>query len=201
LAKKPLRRPDWPAGERREFFLYLQRLVLQGGDLPVAEIGRAIGFSHQTVHKALTGPKMPSWRVVAAIVAGVASPAEIAEARERYERAVGDQRNLASGEVSLNPRQTTGASARHELMRLLNNARADSPYKVEYLGSQAGMGRSKAYTVFAGTSLPTKTQLSRLAEILELSPQRARTAESYRDQAAREQREQGRHRGRDYQAR
>ncbi|CAM3426697.1 helix-turn-helix transcriptional regulator [Tsukamurella hominis] len=68
MAKRPLRPPRLPrtsdADARREFFLRAQKLVLDAGDPAVAALAADVGLSHQTVYQALTGPRMPSKRVV-----------------------------------------------------------------------------------------------------------------------------------------
>ncbi|WP_244881102.1 helix-turn-helix transcriptional regulator [Tsukamurella pseudospumae] len=75
MSKRPLKSPeladDGSAVARREYFNQAQSLVIRSGDQPVAqlahniEVAHGTGLSHQTVYRALTGPKLPSRRVVA----------------------------------------------------------------------------------------------------------------------------------------
>jgi len=187
VAKKPLRQPEVPPGDRSNFFACLRGLVLEAGDLPVSAVASKCRFSHQTVYKALVGPKMPSERVVEAIVSALGRPEALSRTVALLRLGVEEERESVSTEVSSSPRDPTrprrSAHPRDRLVELLRRAKDKSHYKVQYLGARAGMCRSKAYGIFSltGDKIPTFYELKVLAEELDFNYERA---ESYRALAA-----------------
>jgi DNA-binding XRE family transcriptional regulator len=173
LAKKPLKRPTLPPGDQTEFFDFLQRMVVRCGDLPISRLASTIDFSHQTVYKALTGPKMPSQRVLDAIV-GALDRDSLPEARERWQRAVAEARSLPSVDVHKNPAsalENSENSAQERLSSRLREAYEESPLKAEGLASKVGFSRSTAYNVISGRSLPAWEVMAPFVELLDLAPE------------------------------
>lgn len=69
MAKKPIGEPKVPPGPQHQFFDHLQRLVRRYGDLSLeAIVVRGLYCSPQVLHRALVGPKLPSRRLVQALV-------------------------------------------------------------------------------------------------------------------------------------
>lgn len=97
MAKKPLKAPAVPVGERKTFFEELQRMVIDSGDLATTELGKQLGCSHQAVYKALTGPKMPSERMVRALAEKLGGDAEAT--LQLWRRGVAEQRAAANAPV------------------------------------------------------------------------------------------------------
>jgi RNA polymerase sigma-70 factor (ECF subfamily) len=67
MAKRRLKNPDVPDGDRRGFFLFMQDLVVENGDLSTTNLGRLVHFNHQGIYRALTGPTMPSLKLTVAL--------------------------------------------------------------------------------------------------------------------------------------
>ncbi|WP_447002413.1 helix-turn-helix domain-containing protein [Saccharothrix isguenensis] len=179
MAKKPLKRPELPEGARLEFFLHLQDLVLRHGDLPVSRLASEAGVSHQTVYKALTGPKVPSRSTTEALARSLAGEEAAATALLRWESAVAEERGLDSSVFVGTTAKSSGihettrpiTSARQELALRLKQAYEDSSVKLEYIANQAGvLSRSSAYDILAGRSLPRWVVLERLAQVLGVDP-------------------------------
>lgn len=101
MAKKPLKWPGLPPGARLEFFVFMQDLVLHGGDLSTAELARRTGRSHQSVYKALTGPKLPS-RVLTALIAEAVGGV-VSEALVKWALGVAEERLLAANPRDAEP--------------------------------------------------------------------------------------------------
>ncbi|MFI1241466.1 response regulator transcription factor [Nocardia salmonicida] len=68
MAKKGLKQPDLPPGDRLRFFEFLRELAFEAGDRSVADIAADLPCSHQAIYKALTGPRMPSENMVKVLV-------------------------------------------------------------------------------------------------------------------------------------
>ncbi|MFI9404497.1 hypothetical protein [Nocardia sp. NPDC052316] len=96
MAKKPLKPPAVPAGARHQFFVYMQRLVVDNGDLSTTELGARIGHSHQAVYKALTGPKMPSRAIVGRLAEALGGDAVATEAAKLWTAGVYEERGLST---------------------------------------------------------------------------------------------------------
>lgn len=94
MAKRRLRKPDVPSGARLSFFLYLQRLITECGDKSTTELGRMAGYSHQTVYKALTGPRMPARAMTEALVGALACQSEVDKVMRLWSLGVHEERNL-----------------------------------------------------------------------------------------------------------
>jgi hypothetical protein len=60
VAKRPLKRPEAPAGPQYDFFDVLQKMVRNHGDLPLREIAKGLYATPQVLHRALVGPDLPS---------------------------------------------------------------------------------------------------------------------------------------------
>ncbi|MGW0323949.1 hypothetical protein [Nocardia sp. NPDC003183] len=97
MAKRRLRKPDVPAGARLSFFLYLQRLVTERGDKSTSELGKLAGYSHQSVYKALTGPRMPSRAMTEALVQALAGQPEVDTVMGLWSLGVHEERNFQEG--------------------------------------------------------------------------------------------------------
>jgi predicted DNA-binding transcriptional regulator AlpA/DNA-binding XRE family transcriptional regulator len=179
MAKKQLKQPSLPAGQRTSFFLYLQELVLRAGDLPVAELGSKVGYSHQTIYKALTGPKMPSSRVVVALAQVLGDEDTVMDVCRRWENAVSEQRSAQLGvseipaissRISPESSENLSPTAHDELCLRLKQAVDDSPLKLEAHAEHTGvMSRSTAYNIISGRVLPRWVSIEWLARELRLS--------------------------------
>lgn len=109
MAKKPLGVPLAPAGPQYDFFLHMQELVLNCGDLSLAGMASKVHVSRQVLHRALRGPDLPSRDLVERIVDGIYPTDEgvDAEAKKQakkvaldaYSRAVAYQRDRARDEA------------------------------------------------------------------------------------------------------
>jgi DNA-binding XRE family transcriptional regulator len=179
MAKKQLKQPSLPAGQRMAFFLYLQELVLRAGDLPVAELGNRVGYSHQAVYKALTGPKMPSRRVVVALAQVLGDEDTVIDVCRRWESAVAEERSAlseiseipaVSSRISTKAGENLSPTAHDELCIRLKQALDDSPLKLEAHAEHTGiMSRSTAYNIISGRVLPRWVTVEWLARELRLS--------------------------------
>lgn len=105
MAKKPLKMPELPPGERLTFFRSMQDLVLRNGDHSVARLAqRSGGYSHQAVYKALTGPKVPSLEITKAIAHALEGDRGVEWVSKLWWKAVSEERFERQAErVSLSP--------------------------------------------------------------------------------------------------
>ncbi|WP_230591064.1 helix-turn-helix transcriptional regulator [Rhodococcoides fascians] len=96
MSKKSLKKPDLPPGARAEFFDYLQQLVLRAGDLSTATLANQLGVSHQTVYKALTGPRMPSQAITESLATELGGEEAAAAVLAVWVRGVEEERDLGA---------------------------------------------------------------------------------------------------------
>ncbi|RDI68966.1 hypothetical protein [Nocardia pseudobrasiliensis] len=99
MAKKPLKPPSVPPGARHSFFVYMQGLVVDNGDLSTPQLGRLLDYSHQAVYKALTGPRMPSRAMAANLAKVVGGEAAAKTALRLWSAGVHEERGLAETAV------------------------------------------------------------------------------------------------------
>ncbi|MFI7531638.1 response regulator transcription factor [Nocardia salmonicida] len=97
MAKKRVKAPELPDGDRRRFFMAMQRAVVNAGDPSTAALGEQIGYSHQAVYKALTGPRVPSEKITRAICEK--THGDLDEMLGMLHRAVAEQWRAADEEV------------------------------------------------------------------------------------------------------
>jgi DNA-binding phage protein len=161
LAKKSLRSPQVPSGVRRDFFIFLQGVALQVGDLSVAKIADRVHYSHQTIYKALTGPEMPSFAVAEAISRGLGGEQARVRAVELWMRAVAEQRglqrpNMPGGESGQDA-TVSNSSARLEFRQALAQAIESRSRGVRAVAEELDMARSTVYGYLKGDRLPSGT--------------------------------------------
>ncbi len=112
MAKRPLRTPALPAGDRMTFFRWMQNVVVDSGDLSVKDIGAAVGRNHQAIYKALTGPKMPSEDMTRRLARHLsADPKAEEQAMRLWEAGVKEQRWAGTNPTSATTRAALGAAA------------------------------------------------------------------------------------------
>ncbi|MFI6573991.1 LuxR C-terminal-related transcriptional regulator [Nocardia fluminea] len=97
MAKKRVKVPELPDGDRRRFFMAMQRAVVDAGDPSTTALGEQIGYSHQAVYKALTGPRVPSEKITRAICEETHADRDAMLAM--LHRAVAEERQAADDEV------------------------------------------------------------------------------------------------------
>jgi DNA-binding CsgD family transcriptional regulator len=114
MAKKALQRPiRMSKGARRDFFELMQELVLRSGDLPIAGLARLIGYSNQSVHLALVGPRIPSWRLTEAITAAISGDATTERnVRTAWLQAIAEHREQTLTHQIATPKHATVRRAR-----------------------------------------------------------------------------------------
>lgn len=100
MAKRPLKTPQLPAGDRLVFFQWMQRLVLEAGDKSTSAIATEVGFSAQAVHKALTGPRIPSKSLTVAIARNEGGESATETALRLWTTAVAEERAALAGTSS-----------------------------------------------------------------------------------------------------
>ncbi|MFD0410459.1 hypothetical protein [Kitasatospora sp. NPDC127116] len=66
--KRRIGEPKVPKGPQYEFFLLMQRHIVNQGDRSLAALSKESGWSRQTWHKALRGPELPNRDLVKALV-------------------------------------------------------------------------------------------------------------------------------------
>lgn len=173
MAKKKLKAPNVPPGARRDFFIYIQRMVLEHGDPSVATIAEESSYSHQTVYKALTGPQLPARQTVLGIAKALNSTA--ANLITLWTDAVAEQRSINTPPPGTRP--TANAiiqedQAYETLYKILNQTResAGSP-PLATIAQQAGLSRSTVTNAFRnGSPFPNWGTFARILDILEIDP-------------------------------
>jgi DNA-binding phage protein len=94
MSKRSLKQPDVPPGPRHDFFTYMQDLVKANGDLPTTRLAERIGYSHQAVYRALTGPQMPSLHLTSKLATSLGGENSAADSLELWLRGVLDERTI-----------------------------------------------------------------------------------------------------------
>jgi DNA-binding phage protein len=94
LPKRSLKQPDVPPGPRHDFFTYMQDLVKANGDLPTTRLAERIGYSHQAVYRALTGPQMPSLHLTSKLATSLGGENSAADSLELWLQGVLDERTI-----------------------------------------------------------------------------------------------------------
>ncbi|TCJ89922.1 helix-turn-helix transcriptional regulator [Nocardia alba] len=94
MAKKGLKQPELPPGDRLRFFEFLRELAFEAGDRSVADIAADLPCSHQAIYKALTGPRMPSENIVKVLVTHFADEDAVEGAIELFKLGVLEQRRI-----------------------------------------------------------------------------------------------------------
>jgi hypothetical protein len=189
MAKKPLKEPDAPRGPQYDFFLLVQQLVLTHGDESVAGIASRMFCSRQVLYRALTGPKLPSRRLVEELVQALGCSAhDRSEALAAWEAAVTDQRRFRrSGESGQPPQRQTQAPLRRSGRPLgpledttpgttmfASNLRAlasNNGATVRQLAEEMSLAPSTMSRYFSGRRIPPRDVMERMLEsIVTLGP-------------------------------
>ena len=97
MPKRPLKQPDVPPGPRYDFFAHLQDLVKANGNLPTTRLAERIGYSHQAVYRALTGPRMPSLHLTSKLATSLGGESSSADSLELWFQGVLDERTIRLG--------------------------------------------------------------------------------------------------------
>lgn len=95
MAKRPLKTPQLPPGDRLAFFRWMHRLILEGGDKPTAAIAVEVHFSAQAVHKALTGPRIPGRLMTERIARTQGGEHAVEPALQLWTAAVAEERSTS----------------------------------------------------------------------------------------------------------
>jgi DNA-binding CsgD family transcriptional regulator len=98
-----------PAGARRDFFLNMQHLVLRDGDKSMTQLAAIVHVSYQSVHKALTGPRVPSRGLTEALARSLGGQSAVDDAVEWWTAAVAEER----AEPLSQPNRQTNRTATH----------------------------------------------------------------------------------------
>lgn len=148
MAKRPLKMPALPPGDRLTFFRSMQDLVLRNGDLSVKDLSlRISGYSHQAVYKAITGPKVPSRQITEAIVHALEGEQGVKWVSELWCKAVSEQRSEQhAGQANDVPRD--GGSPSDVVATELIGRRAQDRVG----GAEAPSGRDTATAAREGTA-------------------------------------------------
>ncbi|MCX0270666.1 hypothetical protein NLM24_08100 [Nocardia zapadnayensis] len=114
MAKRPLKPPDVPPGARYEFFMFMQRLVTDNGDLSTPALGKLIGHSHQAVYKTLTGTTMPSRAIAERLAQALGGITARDSALSLWEKGVQEQRGFTNATSTYTPRPRADAAQEGE---------------------------------------------------------------------------------------
>ncbi|MEV0360643.1 hypothetical protein AB0H71_31765 [Nocardia sp. NPDC050697] len=160
MAKRRLRAPTISSGPRREFFVHLQRLVLDHGDLPTKELGRLSGYSHQAIYKALVGPAMPSWELTERLTRALGEEQAVEQTRPLWKAGVIDERGLAAAPASVAPAAPAPADATALEQPATPTQRAESsrgrPTRLD-LARAAKATEQSVFSLFAVEAPPSQT--------------------------------------------
>lgn len=154
MAKKGLKKPDLPVGARLDFFLLLQRLVVDHGDQTAKDLAAKVTCSPQAVHKALIGPKVPGRDMTTRLVAALTTDVKEQAAVERaWQEAVKEERGLVNAVAS------TKASGSDDPRRALFTEKfeqlARSVGHTKWLAAKTDTPRSTLYSWRKGTNVPS----------------------------------------------
>ncbi|MGV9662774.1 hypothetical protein [Nocardia niigatensis] len=126
MAKKPLKPPSVPPGARHSFFVYMQLLVVENGDLSTTQLGRLLDYSHQAVYKALTGPRMPSRAMAVNLSKVVAGEAASKVALQLWSAGVREERGLTEGDARVPaPVEPQSAPTALDIARIMQGENGD----------------------------------------------------------------------------
>lgn len=146
MAKRKLKSPDVPPGARRNFFMEMQRLVLENGDKSTAALASSVHVSYQTVYKALTGPKMPSRPLTEALGEALGGPSGAKVALEHWTYGVAEERS------ELAPPTTANADS---------DAPAPPPDNADPVERSAAVGRSPNKGIEETSDIPQEVYQGR----------------------------------------
>lgn len=175
MAKKPLRRPDLPPGRRLDLFLFLQDQVLRNGDQSVASLAHEIGLSHQTIYKALTGPRVPSRAVIydLATYLGRPDPGDLVDhILALWTHAVAEERQPSSSwkhsnlQQAASPMQELDLESFTERLQMLRNRAGVS---IRDIATASQYSKSAISSYFTGRVLPSDLAMSRILDALGVS--------------------------------
>jgi len=170
VAKRRLKRPCLPPGDRVSFFAYMQELVLENRDLPLVELGKLVHRSHQSVYKALTGPKLPSLELTTDLAQKLGGVPARDEAARRWRLAVREEREVAASQepVVRERAAVEVAAAREDASRQEGRetfaAALDAFVRanggVQSVAAHTGVGASTLYAWVSGKSAPRSERFS-----------------------------------------
>jgi transcriptional regulator with XRE-family HTH domain len=161
-------------------WLFMQDQVLRCGDLPVAAIARDVGVSHQTIYKALTGPRLPSRAVaqdLATYLGRTDSQQLVEQVLERWTLAVAEEREPKRTPTSTHSRGRPwgpiDANSRLSMTRFVEELRrvtTRAGITQHLLATQTGTSPATLSRYFRGSSLPSDAILEKLVDALGASP-------------------------------
>lgn len=178
MAKRALRHPDLPPGHRLAFFLFVQDQVLRRGDPSVASIARDVGVSHQTIYKALTGPRLPSRTVTQDLATYLGRPHPqqlVDQVIELWTLAVAEERRPEMTYTTKSRGRpwspiNTRSHAVYNFVDNLRRAITRAGLTQSELARQIGVPASRLSTYFNGSSLPNDDMFTKLLDGVDVSP-------------------------------
>ncbi|WP_093085422.1 helix-turn-helix transcriptional regulator [Pseudonocardia oroxyli] len=159
-----------------DFFLKLQHEVLRHGDLSAAVLGELTGFSSQTIYRALTGPKMPSRRVVTALAAALGDEQLQNELMTFWVAGVAESRESPSLE-SYSPTRDSRETFSAELAKLKDESGLSFralAHRIESPSGQPVMSFTTIRDYIQGRSLPSPDRLMLILDALGVKSQAER---------------------------
>ncbi|WP_019931682.1 bifunctional diguanylate cyclase/phosphodiesterase [Nocardia sp. BMG111209] len=133
MAKKPLKPPSVPLGARHSFFAYMQRLVIENGDMSTPQLGRLLDYSHQAVYKALTGPRMPSHSMAAGLARVLAGEPAAAVALRLWSAGVQEEQRVIRERVAARGKPVGyGANIGVAVSASSDNTFTDGPHRTDH---------------------------------------------------------------------
>ncbi|MFI6998318.1 response regulator transcription factor [Nocardia sp. NPDC050175] len=166
MPKKPLKKPALPPGARRDFFDAMQAMVREAGNPPTVKLGQQVGYSHQAVYKALTGPNMPSEQITTVIAHWFGAEEAVATALDLWRRAVAEQQGSARVNSTVDPASLPEKSAEQPTRKPADRSTDTSGTIVPapptpYGWRDAGLSAREREVLVAWVHSDSKTQVGR----------------------------------------